>query len=143
MEGRRRARGPGARRRELWRLWACLLERGRTAQLAPPHRAPFPTGRALVYDSGMSDGKSTRLSIVEQSLSDILERLADLQPTESTVIKLRELRTKAFAYERTTKGWAVNPPSEAQRQAMLKLVLELNVAVMELSKVCSATNKMR
>jgi hypothetical protein len=82
----------------------------------------------------MAAGKSTRLAIVEQSLSDILERLADLHPTESTVIKLRELRTKAFAYERTTKAWIANPPSEAQRQAMLKLVLELNVAVMELSK---------
>jgi hypothetical protein len=82
----------------------------------------------------MASAKSTRLSIVEQSLSDILERLADLHPTESTIIKLRELRTKAFAYERTTKGWIANPPSEAQRQAMLKLVLELNVAVMELSK---------
>src|SRR5450631_2181000 len=82
----------------------------------------------------MAAAKSTRLSIVEQSLSDILERLADLHPTESTIIKLRELRTKAFAYERTTKGWVANPPSEAQRQAMLKLVLELNVAVMELSR---------
>jgi hypothetical protein len=82
----------------------------------------------------MAAGKSTRLAIVEQSLSDILERLADLHPTESTILKLRELRTKAFAYERTTKGWLANAPSEAQRQAMLKLVLELNVAVMELSK---------
>src|SRR5580704_7052650 len=82
----------------------------------------------------MAAGKSTRLAIVEQSLSDILERLADLHPTEATILKLRELRTKAFAYERTTKGWIANPPSEAQRQAMLKLVLELNVAVMELSK---------
>ena len=82
----------------------------------------------------MASAKSTRLSIVEQSLSDILERLADLHPTESTIIKLRELRTKAFAYERTTRGWVANAPSEAQRQAMLKLVLELNVAVIELSK---------
>ena len=50
------------------------------------------------------------------------------------MLRLREFRTKAFAYDRTTKGWAANAPSEAQRQAMLKLVLELNVAVMELSK---------
>jgi hypothetical protein len=83
----------------------------------------------------MAGAKSTRLSIVEQSISDILERLADLHPTESTLLRLRELRTKAFAYERTTKGWVANAPSEAQRQAMLKLVLELNVAVMELSKM--------
>jgi hypothetical protein len=82
----------------------------------------------------MASAKSTRLSIVEQSISDILERLADLHPTESTILRLRELRTKAFAYERTTKLWVATPPSEAQRQAMLKLVLELNVAVMELSK---------
>jgi hypothetical protein len=83
----------------------------------------------------MASGKSTRLAIVEQSLADILERLADLQPTETTVMKLRELRTKAFAYERTVRTWPANPPSEAQRQAMLKLVLELNVQVMELSRV--------
>ena len=51
----------------------------------------------------MAAAKSTRLAIVEQSLADILERLADLHPTESTVMKLRELRTKAFAYERTVK----------------------------------------
>jgi hypothetical protein len=82
----------------------------------------------------MATAKSTRLNIVEQSLADILERLADLQPTEPTVMKLRELRTKAFAYERTVKTWAVNAPSEAQRQAMLKLVLELNVQVMELAR---------
>jgi hypothetical protein len=82
----------------------------------------------------MASAKSTRLSIVEQSLTDILERLADLHPTEATVMKLRELRTKAFAYERTVKAWTANAPSEAQRQAMLKLVLELNVQVMELSK---------
>jgi hypothetical protein len=82
----------------------------------------------------MASAKSTRLSIVEQSLTDILERLADLHPTEATVMKLRELRTKAFAYERTVKTWVANAPSEAQRQAMLKLVLELNVQVMELSK---------
>jgi hypothetical protein len=82
----------------------------------------------------MASAKSTRLSIVEQSLTDILERLADLHPTEATVMKLRELRTKAFAYERTVKAWVANAPSEAQRQAMLKLVLELNVQVMELSK---------
>src|SRR5580693_5054453 len=82
----------------------------------------------------MAAGKSTRISIVEQSLADILERLADLHPTDGTLMKLRELRTKAFAYERTTKAWVANPPSEAQRQAMLKLVIELNVAVMELSK---------
>ncbi len=82
----------------------------------------------------MAAGKSTRISIVEQSLADILERLADLHPTDKTLMKLRELRTKAFAYERTTKAWTANPPSEAQRQAMLKLVIELNVEVMELSK---------
>jgi hypothetical protein len=83
----------------------------------------------------MAAAKSTRLAIVEQSLADILERLADLHPTEATLIRLRELRTKAFAYERTTKAWVANPPSEAQRQAMLKLVIELNVAVMELSRL--------
>ena len=47
----------------------------------------------------MAAAKSTRLSIVEQSVADILERLADMKPEEAaTTVKIRELRTKALAY---------------------------------------------
>src|SRR5438045_461357 len=82
----------------------------------------------------MSSAKSTRLAIVEQSLADILERLSEIHPTESNAVKVRELRTKALAYDRTVRGWTVHPPSEAQRSAMLKLVLELNMAVMQVAR---------
>jgi hypothetical protein len=82
----------------------------------------------------MSSAKSTRLAIVEQSLADILERLSELSPNETNTVKLRELRTKALAYDRTVRGWTVHPPSEAQRSAMLKLVLELNVQVMQVAR---------
>jgi hypothetical protein len=83
----------------------------------------------------MAAAKSTRLSIVEQAVADILERLSDMKPEEaSSTVKLREFRTKALAYERTVKGWLAHPPSEAQRSAMLKLVLELNMQVMEFAR---------
>ena len=82
----------------------------------------------------MSSAKSTRLAIVEQSLADILERLSELEPAGANTVKLRELRTKALAYDRTVRGWTVHPPSEAQRSAMLKLVLELNVQVMQVAR---------
>jgi hypothetical protein len=58
-----------------------------------------------------------------------------MKPEEaSSTVKLRELRTKALAYERTVKGWLAHPPSEAQRSAMLKLVLELNMQVMQFAR---------
>ena len=82
----------------------------------------------------MAAAKSTRLSIVEQAVADILERLSELkQGTDqsASTVKLRELRTKALAYDRTVKGWLAHPPSEAQRSAMLKLVIELNMLVMQ------------
>jgi len=83
----------------------------------------------------MAAAKSTRLSIVEQAVADILERLADMKPEEAaSTVKIRELRTKALAYERTVKGWLAHPPSEAQRSAMLKLVLELNMQVMAFAR---------
>jgi hypothetical protein len=78
----------------------------------------------------MTAGKSTRLSIVTQSLHDALERLRDLPATART----RELRAKAQTYERAVRAWAILPPSEEQRSAMVKLVLELNMEVITLSK---------
>ena len=85
----------------------------------------------------MAAAKSTRLSIVEQAVADILERLSDLKPTDDkpqNAVKIRELRTKALAYERTVVGWLAHPPSEAQRSAMLKLVIELNMQVMTFAR---------
>lgn len=75
-------------------------------------------------------GGSTRLAIVERSLQDTLERLADLPAGP----KVRELRAKAEGYQRALRAWSVMPPTEEQRSALLKLVLELNVEAMALGR---------
>jgi hypothetical protein len=80
--------------------------------------------------SGGPTGKSTRLAIVEQSLHDTLERLREVPAGP----RVRELRAKAEGYERALRAWMVRPPSEEQRAALLKLVLELNVEVMTLGR---------
>ena len=81
----------------------------------------------------MAGGKSTRLAIVEQSLEDILDRLESL-PANARV---RELRAKARVYERAVRQWPAQPPTEEQRAAMLKCVIELNVEVMQLGREAS------
>jgi hypothetical protein len=75
-------------------------------------------------------GRSTRLAIVEQSLVDTLDRLRELPAGP----RVRELRAKAEGYERALRAWMVRPPSEEQRAALLKLVLELNVEAMALGR---------
>jgi hypothetical protein len=74
--------------------------------------------------------RSTRLAIVEQALIDTLERLRDLPPGP----RVRELRTKAEVYERALRAWTTRPPTEEQRSALLRLVLELNVEVIDLGR---------
>jgi hypothetical protein len=78
--------------------------------------------------SGGAKGRSTRLNIVEQSLTDSLERLRELPAGP----RVRELRAKVEGYDRALKAWSVRPPTEEQRAALLRLVLELNVEVMAL-----------
>ncbi len=82
----------------------------------------------------MAAGKSTRLSIVEQSLEDILDRLENLPASA----RARELRAKARVYERAVRQWPAQPPTEEQRSAMLKCVIELNVEVMEIGRGVTA-----
>lgn len=77
-----------------------------------------------------SGSGSTRLAIVEQSLTDTLERLNELPPGP----RVRELRAKAEGFHRALRTWAVSPPTEEQRAALLKLVLELNLEVMALGR---------
>jgi hypothetical protein len=74
--------------------------------------------------------ESTRLAIVEQSLIDTMERLRDLTPGP----RVRELRSKAEGYERALRACVSRPPTEEQRAALLRLVLELNVEVIALGK---------
>lgn len=80
-----------------------------------------------------SPGASTRLAIVEQSLIDTLERLSELPPGP----RVRELRAKAEGFERALRGWSVRPPTEEQRAALLKLVLDLNVEVIAYGREAS------
>ena len=70
------------------------------------------------------------MAIVEHAVNDTLLRLRDLPPGP----RVRELRAKAEGFERAVRAWAQMPPSEEQRAALLKLVLELNVEVMGLGK---------
>jgi hypothetical protein len=78
----------------------------------------------------MSKVGSTRLAIVEKSLQDTMERLSELPPGP----RVRELKTKAEGFERALRAWTVRPPTEEQRTALLKLVLDLNVEVMALGR---------
>jgi hypothetical protein len=80
--------------------------------------------------SGEPRSKSTRLAIVEQSLADTVERLQELPPGP----RVRELRAKAEGYDRALRAWLLRAPTEEQRAALLKLVLELNVEVMKLGR---------
>ncbi len=80
--------------------------------------------------SGEPRPKSTRLAIVEQSLADTVERLQELPPGP----RVRELRAKAEGYDRALRAWLLRAPTEEQRAALLKLVLELNVEVMKLGR---------
>jgi hypothetical protein len=74
----------------------------------------------------MSKVGSTRLAIVEKSITDTIERLSELAPGP----RVRELRAKAEGFERALRSWSVRPPTEEQRHTLLKLVLELNMEVM-------------
>jgi hypothetical protein len=55
----------------------------------------------------MPPAKSTRVSIAKQGLTDILERLSEMEPSA----RVRELRGKAMAYERVVRNWDRTPPS--------------------------------
>jgi hypothetical protein len=78
----------------------------------------------------MRKAGSTRLAIVEKSLHDTMERLSELPPGP----RVRELKGKADSFERALHTWSVRPPTEEQRTALLKLVLDLNVEVMAFSR---------
>ncbi len=78
----------------------------------------------------MQSAKSTRLSIVKQGLTDILERVAEMPSTP----RVRELRAKALTYERAVRSWDMQAPSEEQRSAMMRCVIDLNVEVMSAGK---------
>jgi hypothetical protein len=76
---------------------------------------------------------SVRWSIVEKSLDDTLERLRELPAGPSA----RKVRAKAQGYERALRAWSTCPPTEEQRGALLKLVLELNMEVRALGRAAA------
>jgi hypothetical protein len=82
----------------------------------------------------MLKGGSTRLAIVERSLHDTLERLSELPAGP----RVRELKAKAEGYERALRTWSARPPTEEQRAALLKVVLDLNVEVMAFARGLAA-----
>jgi hypothetical protein len=78
----------------------------------------------------MSKVGSTRLAIVEKSITDTIERLSELPPGP----RVRELRAKAEGFERALRSWSARPPTEEQRHTLLKLVLELNMETMTFAR---------
>jgi hypothetical protein len=78
----------------------------------------------------MSKVGSTRLAIVEKSITDTIERLSELPPGP----RVRELRAKAEGFERALRSWSARPPTEEQRSTLLKLVLELNMETMTFAR---------
>jgi hypothetical protein len=68
---------------------------------------------------------STRLSIVEFALADVVERLDELPPNKDA----ETLRELAEQYSSEMASWEEHPPEESKRVALLKSVLDLNVQV--------------
>jgi hypothetical protein len=79
---------------------------------------------------GSTTARSTRLNIVEKSLTDAIERLKEMPPGP----RVRELRLKAEGYLRVVAAWSVKPPTQERRTELLKLALELNVEAMALGR---------
>jgi hypothetical protein len=73
--------------------------------------------------------QTTRFSIVEHALADVVERLSDLPPTGDA----DKLRALAREYETQMDRWREQAPGEEQRAALLKGVLELSVRVIRAS----------
>lgn len=69
--------------------------------------------------------RSTRISIVEKSLQDIMERILEL-PRGPTAV---ELHRKAHEIALSVATWQRVAPSREDRQAALGRVLALNIEV--------------
>jgi hypothetical protein len=65
------------------------------------------------------------MSILEQALADVTERLRELPPTRDAAA----LSALARRYQAEYAGWAERTPDEVQRAALVKSVLDLNVLV--------------
>lgn len=74
--------------------------------------------------------RSTRLAIVRKALDDAIARLDEIPATTET----RRLRVRAMTYYGALQRWQTTPPSVEQREALVKVVLELHVAVMHAAR---------
>jgi len=73
---------------------------------------------------------STSISIVRQSLDDIIARLKEMPTTPHVT----ELRARAAACDRAVLAWDRVEPTPAERAKMLTSVLNLNVDVLAAGK---------
>ena len=80
--------------------------------------------------------RSTRFSIVEHALGDVMERLDELAPNEET----NELRSRAHELDAAMALWEAHPPDEPTRIALLKRVLDLNIEIMRAGGGRGTTN---
>ena len=80
--------------------------------------------------------RSTRLSILEHALADVIERLAEVPPNRD----VEKLRALASQYETEVSRWEEHPPEESKRAALLKSVLDLNVAVIRAGARASSSD---
>lgn len=71
--------------------------------------------------------RTTRFSIVEHALADVVERLSELPPSRDS----EKLRALAREYETQMDQWRQQPPDEEQRAELLKNVLDLSVEVIK------------
>jgi hypothetical protein len=69
--------------------------------------------------------RSTRFSIVEHALGDVVERLRELEPSQQTTA----LAAQARALEAEVVLWSEHPPGEEVRIELLKRVLDLNIEI--------------
>jgi len=75
-------------------------------------------------------GRSTRISIVEKSLQDILERILELPHGPIAQDLHRKARTVAFSVAK----WSTTAPTQEDRERALGEVLTLNIEVMNASR---------
>jgi hypothetical protein len=71
---------------------------------------------------------SKRTSLVLDAIDLALAQLAKMPDS----VEVRAWRVKAVAYEADAKDWSLAPPTAEQREAMMKKILGLHVAVTKL-----------
>ena len=71
---------------------------------------------------------SSRLSIADKALEEILTRLRDALPGEAT----RALTEQAFVYDLEIAAWRGDPPTPERRREIVGKLMDLTIEVMRL-----------